>query len=335
MSSHDKVHKIIQKCRSIATHFHYSTIAQEELKRIQDRLQKPKPCLVHDTPTRWNSTLHMLRRTLDIKKSLCLYAATNSKIKRLSTTEWLIMSKCARVLEPFEDITKRLGNSSSTVGDVLPYIVSLKTTLQPNTSGVSEVIDSSESHDESMIGSTQEKKATQVVNIMKQTMRSDIEKRFSRLESEDVYRVATYLDPRYKSKFFSSPHITDQVKLSVARLCEELTQLNTEADEDDEPNRKRRRDDRTQSVNTNNICGTLQEAMTSILASSSDDEAMTPHTGRKSAMEDIEKYHKDKRVTGTTGDSLRWWKDKMRMYPDLTKVACQYLCCPPSSVPCE
>lgn len=154
--------------------------------------------------------------------------------------------------------------------------------------------------------------------------------RFSWIENEDLYRIATYIDPRYKSKFFSSSHVTDQVESSLARVCEELRQTTILEEEDEEPRRKRRRD----MSETPSTCGTLDGAMTSILASSSDDEAQNSSVVSL-LIKYIEKYHREKRISGTSEDSLQWWKTMKTVYPDLAKVACQYLSCPPSSVPSE
>lgn len=66
-------------------------------------------------------------------------------------------------------------------------------------------------------------------------MQASLERIFARLESENLYRVATYLDPRYDSKFFISPCITDQVQASFASLCVELK---IKTNEDKEPARK-------------------------------------------------------------------------------------------------
>ena len=44
--------KEIQKCRAIATHFHHSTVAPEELKNIQKNLQKAILKVINDSPTR-------------------------------------------------------------------------------------------------------------------------------------------------------------------------------------------------------------------------------------------------------------------------------------------
>ena len=85
---------------------------------------------------------------------------------------------------------------------------------------------------------------------------------------------------------------------------------------------------------TSTTCGTIDEALSAILASSSDDETESSSVVT-SLMKDIEKYHTEKRISGTSKDSLLWWKTMKAVYPDLAKVACQYLSCPPSSVPSE
>lgn len=68
-----------------------------------------------------------------------------------------------------------------------------------------------------MIELQQDRQATQAVNFIKEAMRADVGKRFSPIENDDLSRITTYIDPRYKSKFFSSSHVTDQVKTSLAR----------------------------------------------------------------------------------------------------------------------
>ena len=141
------------------------------------------------------------------------------------------MSKCAQALEPYKYITKKNSDSTSTVAEVIPLIVSLKQTLQCS-SEVREIHDASgtgsDVEPESVIELKEETVqdeivANQIVNTMKQIMQADIEKRFSFIESEDLYRVATYLDPRYKNELFSSSIITDQVKVTLARLCARLS----------------------------------------------------------------------------------------------------------------
>lgn len=338
MASHIDLDKLIQKCHSITSHYHHSIIAQNELK-----LQVPELSIVNDMPERWNSTLNLLKRALEIKEYVSLSAAADvsSEIKKLSNTEWLIMSKCVQALQPYEDITEKMGEFTSTAAEVLPLAVALKLTLQQTTikSEVFEGIEISasgskvEPDTEFMIESQDEdNEATLIVNMMKQTMQTEVDKIIAWIESEDLYRVATYLDPRYKSKFFSSSHITDQVKSSVVRLVyEELIHVNTLiAKEGEEPQTKQRKYDFGQTTYN---CGTLDDAMTSLLASTSDDEPEVISAAQKTAIKVIERYHKEKRISGTSRDSVQWWKMMSSVYPDLAKIACQYLGCPPSSVP--
>ena len=48
--------------------------------------------------------------------------------------------------------------------------------------------------------------ANEILNNMKETMKADLARRFSSIESEDLYRVAIYLDPRYCTNYF--PHLS-------------------------------------------------------------------------------------------------------------------------------
>ena len=86
--------------------------------------------------------------------------------------------------------------------------------------------------------------ANEILNKMKEAMKADLARRFSSIESEDLYRVATYLDPRYMYKLFSSSFIIDQVKVTVVRLCEQLSTGNKRtAIEDEAPSKRWKTDD--------------------------------------------------------------------------------------------
>lgn len=128
-----------------------------------------------------------------------------------------------------------------------------------------------------MTESQQDREPTQIANIMKREMRTDVEKRFSFFEREDLYRDGTYIDPRYEIKYFSSCPVTDQVNSSLARVCEEINKLTIVEEEKEEPRKKLRRDDLSKTPTT---CKTLDEAMTSIIAFSSDEEAEADSVAR-------------------------------------------------------
>ncbi|GBP35152.1 Transposable element Hobo transposase [Eumeta japonica] len=96
----------ITKCKKMATHFHHSNTAQDELKAIQKRLNQIPLKISQECTTRWNSTFYMLERILQVKESLCLYAPTNNKIPQLTSEEWMLIDKVITLLRPFEEVTK-------------------------------------------------------------------------------------------------------------------------------------------------------------------------------------------------------------------------------------
>ena len=72
----------------------------------------------------------MLKRTEELKEALCLYEVRNSKIPVLSSLSlnWAILSGCVKSLTSHEEITKKLSESTSTIGVIIPLIASLKMT---------------------------------------------------------------------------------------------------------------------------------------------------------------------------------------------------------------
>ncbi|CAB4059527.1 unnamed protein product [Lepeophtheirus salmonis] len=311
IASKKEMGDVIRKCRSIATYFHHSTMAQDELKKIQDQRQEPLLLVIHDSSSRWNSTLHMLERVQKMKESLCIYVAThNSKIEPISDREWKLLSKCVMALKPYEEITKQLSSSSSSISDVIPLIVSLKIALQTSTREIlpaqrtSAMSDSEEFKDHSSESiDKDETETTNIIHLMKVAMREALDQQFADVESHNIYRLATYLDPRYKDKFFTSSNILDEVQSKVD-LCDSHAEIPSN-------------------------CSVL-EAMNLILSSGDDENDETSFPSYK----EIKMYHTEKIIKGTNEDTLKWWDEKRNNYPNLLKVVIRsYLCCPPSSVP--
>jgi hypothetical protein len=315
LESQKSVTDLIAKVRSIGTHFHHSTMSQDELKKIQERLNAPKLSVVHDVPTRWNSTLHMMQRIIDLKESLCLFSDENSKIKQLTKADFDLLVKCVRILKPFDEITKRLSSSSTSISEVIPLIASLNHTLKARSP--------EEDHG---------------VKTMIYIMLSELTRRFDRLEGNDNYGLATYLDPKFKSKFFSPVHVT-RIKHRLGVLCDELM----EAGSSQPAAKKSRVEQVTPVIEAGSSSQTepgpsgvtlLHSSLTALRSSSSDDESESETS--KTSTEIIENYHKEKRIgQGPKDNSLLWWKANQSKYHHLSILARSYLSCPPTSVPSE
>ncbi|KAF2889778.1 hypothetical protein ILUMI_16395 [Ignelater luminosus] len=126
MKAQETVVAAITKCKKMATHFHHSTTAQDELANIQKRLNQKPLKIIQECVTRWNSTFYMLERILQVKESLCLYASTNNKIPQLTSEEWMIIEKLIGLLKPFEEVTKELSAADVSISSVILLIATLE-----------------------------------------------------------------------------------------------------------------------------------------------------------------------------------------------------------------
>lgn len=114
---------------------------------------------------------------------LCLYAASKSIIYVLNNLKHKI-AECRKSQEPNKKkITKKLTESLSTARDIIPFIVNYETTIEktvchkPNTS---EQLSS-------LLKDYEKEKG--VISYMMQTMKAKLKRRFSELESENIYKV--------------------------------------------------------------------------------------------------------------------------------------------------
>jgi hypothetical protein len=308
LSSQKSVIDVISKVRAVATHFHHSTMAQDELRKIQTRLDKPHLCIIHDVVTRWNSTLHMLQRIMVVREELCLYSTSNSKVRQLTNADFQIIENSIKLLKPFDEVTKTLSFRSSSLSQVTPLIKSLKNLLEPKNNDDYEG-----------------------VKGMLATIRSEINRRFEGLEVNFLYSVATYLDPRYKGKFFSSQSVLQQVQAEVVRLCNEICS-DTEPKSVERPSKRSKVSHIDQSLPSTSATKTIFESMNEFLSSSSDDDTQIEINKKSLIM--LEKYQKEKRIAQDE-DPLTWWKSNEETFKKLSVLARKYLSCPSSSIPSE
>lgn len=94
----------------------------------------------------------------------------------LKANQWGLLEKTSKVLTPFEELTTLVSAATATTADVMPCVHALVRFL------------SKESED------------VQGIQTMKTTLLDAVHRRFTQVESEPLYTVATLLDPRYKDK---------------------------------------------------------------------------------------------------------------------------------------
>lgn len=137
----------------------------------------------------------MMERLLKLKDSLVLYSVVHA-IPTLTADEWLDLEKCIAILLPFEEITKELSSASATMASVIPFIYTLRNKLEAEKN--KEI-------------------TTENFNKMISKMVQDINSRFQDIETNKIYTIANFLDPRFKLKFFTEM-TKEQVQADILRI---------------------------------------------------------------------------------------------------------------------
>lgn len=181
LMSQRSVSDALANSRKIVAHFKHSQLAQSRLEDLQSEMQgagtTTTPArLVQDVQTRWNSSFYMIKSLLTEKRPLCAYAADHNLPATLSANEWGLLEKTVTVLEPFEELTRKISSATSTAADVIPAVTVLKRLL------------------------AEENSTDSGIKTMKSTLLQAVSRRFSSIESESLYAVATLLDARYKDR---------------------------------------------------------------------------------------------------------------------------------------
>lgn len=107
ISSLTFIDKIRKSCVGILS----SPQRRQQLKR-QCEVAGVKPTsLRYDVPTRWNSTLDMLERALELRRpfQLTVQSCRNLAKFNLTSAEWIKVEKTINLLRPFKDATKLLS----------------------------------------------------------------------------------------------------------------------------------------------------------------------------------------------------------------------------------
>lgn len=122
---------LLNKCRTIVTHFKHSTKSSYTLIDMQKQMNLEMLKLKQDVRTRWNSTFYMLERLLKLKIPLsATIRLLDSPPNNLNSNEWLLVEDAVLLLKPFENITSILsGEAYPTLSSVIPLVLGLRTAI--------------------------------------------------------------------------------------------------------------------------------------------------------------------------------------------------------------
>ncbi|XP_025766901.1 zinc finger BED domain-containing protein 4-like isoform X2 [Oreochromis niloticus] len=161
------------------------------------------------------------------------------------------------------------------------------------------------------------------IKAMKGTLAAAVRMRFTDVEENPLYSIATLLDPRYKHRFFSSTTTAANAK---EMLNFELLRLPGDKQEDHDlnepPSKKARSDQPTTSL----------DSMFDEIA----DEQASASVGRAAvgSSVELETYLGEAAILREDKPLQYWMVNKVR-FPNLAKVACRYLSAPCTRVDSE
>ncbi len=179
----DGMQTMLSKCRRIVSHYHHSCLATQNLHREQKRLGRGERELIISVATRWNSDYLMIQRLCEEKEAVTAELAVSGKVDNLTNAEWKLAEGYRAILQPFEQASRELcGRNYPTLSMKIPALHGLNKQLQ-------RFIDDP-SHRGSGI-------------TLARKLKSALEKRFPRFASTLPDAACTYLDPRYKTIYFS------------------------------------------------------------------------------------------------------------------------------------
>uniref|UniRef100_A0A8C1U7M1 BED-type domain-containing protein n=1 Tax=Cyprinus carpio TaxID=7962 RepID=A0A8C1U7M1_CYPCA len=281
------VDRLLGRVRRVTAFFRRSTIASQQLKQNQLLLKLPKHRLITDVVTRWNSSYDMVDRFLEQQPAICA---------ALLSTEVLL-----KALKPMKDATLVMSEESMpTVSIIAPLYAKLVT-------GTEEHLDD-----------------TQTVKSIKAAIAKDLGKRYAG-DEQDILRMASALDPRFKDlPFLSEAEQQGEVESPMEETgwSEEVDQPNYE----DGPVSTQSPSKRPRSS-----CA-LADLLGPTFASTKNNA--TPKSAHYTATAEVKRFREEPPLP-LPENPLSWWKFHEHEYPHLSKVAKRFLCIPGTSVSSE
>lgn len=188
----ENIIQLVNKCKAAVEFFNRSTKAFNKLKEMQEQMGKPKLKLINSTPTRWNSTLKMIERLIEIQDVLeATVAILHKPVELFTFEEWQVLKELCNILRPFNEITIEMSAEKfTTVSKLIVLIRGLQSFLSKKKSENNIII----------------------ISTLLERFINNVTKRFHRLEYNEILAISTFLDPRFKSKGFTDTGALKYVK---------------------------------------------------------------------------------------------------------------------------
>lgn len=320
---------ILAICRQIVGHFKHSPAAFAKYQQYQKQLNIPEHTFVQDITTRWNSQYYMLSRIYEQKNAIISYCSDHPKPNCLENNQWKIVEKLIKILVQFVDCTNLLSSSKSYASSIIPHIKVFSRFFE--------------------IG--EQKGLFSGLGTTLSAWKASFKKRYVTYLDDKNLILATYLDPRYKARFFDSEYEKMPMDEVLTRwLHEDTKTFNLIDDSKDQQGANILTDSSDNSIEEETD-GTFNFSFSKCFSSynkkkeenegakntkptEKDEELQENSSIFISLKQEMNKYNSLK-VISNENDPLQWWKACKNEYPLLTPIVKKYLSAPPSSVESE
>lgn len=298
---------LLEKIKTIVTHFRKSTSANKKLNnyQISNGAKEPKK-LLQDVSTRWNSTLYMIERLVELESSIRgTLGLLDNPPEGLTLDEWRITKELSIVLRPFEEATKAVsGGKYMTASMVIVLSQGLKNVCQE------------------LEKQNYQPRVNDVLNKLLSGM-NDRDRWGNIINSKTLVRC-TFLDPRFKNVPFTESHL-QIIKNDITELITAIITSTRSDNNETQPTSSTRADTVSENEKGFSIWSSIDSKVAQIQPAG---------TSTSRAIIEVQRYLEDA-IQNRNTDALKWWKDNKHNYPYLSQLARKTLCCLGTSVPCE
>lgn len=188
----NSIKDLLSCCRRIVGHFKHSSQQIDKLALKQSEQGLPNHRLIQDVVTRWNSSYYMLQRLVEHKQAIALLSTEDEELHNLSAHQWQLAESILPLLAPFEEVTKLISSKSSTIAEVIPSLRALR----------------------SILNSNQYEPSGTNIQAFRISLIAQMDTRFYDIEKTDNYTIATFIDPRFRTRFFDEFTISN-IKINL------------------------------------------------------------------------------------------------------------------------
>ncbi|XP_046387499.1 zinc finger BED domain-containing protein 4-like [Ischnura elegans] len=217
LMNNKKITTLLKKTKKLVGSFKHSAKNSKLLKSCQTQLRLPQHRMIQDEPTRWNSSLHMLRRVIEQKEAIIL-VSSKSDIKLsvdMVSDDWMTMQYAVSILEIFEQATLQVSKSSSTVSEERDRMIFISFSSGDSTYTYNKnVVENSNCQGSGLQG-------------LKNDLISSLKLRYPNVEANLTYACATILDPGFKATPFQNSDAIEAAKVKIIKEMVALTQTDS------------------------------------------------------------------------------------------------------------